>query len=289
MKKQILIFGLIMAAFTRLAAQEETSFPKKLDTIYANDKMNVALFFPDPIRQGIAGTENFVFTYNREKEQHLGLLQAKPGEESNLLVVSTTGSVFSYIVKYSEKLEKLNYFMTESGKIGDEDPRASGKYKKGDTLISDTTTEEVLADKEIYYKNFSSYLLQSKQRLGNLKKSQDGVQLKVENIVFHDSRLYFVMEINNGSPIDYEPAFLNIWVETRKKLKKKSIQKLPMEAVYKYRVPEIIPQGKSNRFVYVLPKFSIAEDKVVVIDLKEEHGERDIRLKIKKRFINNPN
>ncbi|WP_373059998.1 DUF4138 domain-containing protein [Zunongwangia sp. H14] len=289
MKKQVLIFGLMMAAFTRLAAQEELSFPKELDTIYANDKMNVALFFPDPIRQGIAGAENFVFTYNREKEQHLGLLQAKPGEESNLLVISTTGSVFSYIVEYSEKLEKLNYFIAESGKIGDEDPRSSGEYKKGDTLISDSTTEEVLADKETYYKNFSSYLLQSKQHLGNLKKSQDGVQLKVENIVFHDSKLYFVMEIDNGSPIDYEPAFLNVSVETRKKLRKKSVQKLPMEAVYKYLLPEIIPQEKSSRFVYVLPKFSIAEDKVVVIDLKEEHGERDIKLKIKKRFINNPN
>jgi hypothetical protein len=41
--------------------------------------------------------------------------------------------------------------------------------------------------------------------------------------------------------------------------------------------------------VYVLPKFSIAEDKIVVVDLKEQQGERDIKLKIKKRFINNPN
>lgn len=285
MKKQVLIIGLIMAAFTRLAAQEGFSLPKDLDTIYANDKMNVALFFPDPIRQGIAGSGNFVFSYNREKEQPLGLLQAKPGEESNLLVISTTGSIFSYIVKYSEKLKKLNYFIEESGKIGKESSRSS----EGDTLSSDSKAEEVLAGKENYYQNFSSYLLRSKQRLGNLKKTQDGVQLKVENIVFHKTKMYFVLSIVNGSPIDYEPAFLTISVETRKRTKKKSIQKLPLEPVYKYRVPEKIPQGKSSKFVYILPKFSISEDKVVVIDLKEENGARDIKLKIKKRFINNPN
>tara|TARA_R110002051_G_scaffold127873_2_gene201498 strand:+ start:4791 stop:4952 length:162 start_codon:yes stop_codon:yes gene_type:complete len=41
-----------------------------LDTIYANDKVTVALFFPHTICQGITGSENFVFTYNNEKQQH---------------------------------------------------------------------------------------------------------------------------------------------------------------------------------------------------------------------------
>ena len=208
MKKQVLIFGFIVAAFARLAAQVGISIPAELDTIYGNDKMNVALFFPDPIRQGITGSENFVFTYNREKEQYLGLLQAKPGEESNLLVISTTGSVFSYIVKYSEKLEKLNYFIAESGRIGDENSYSSQKYKRGDTLISDSKAEEVLAENETYYQNFCSYLLQSNQRIDKLKKRKNGMQLQVENMVFHESKLYYVLKIENASPIDYEPAFL---------------------------------------------------------------------------------
>lgn len=286
MKKQILIFVFVMATFVKAVAQESTI---DLDTIYANDRMNVALIFPEPIRQGITGSEEFVFTYNREKEQHLGLLQAIPGEVSNLLVISTTGSIFSYIVKYSEELEKLNYFIAETGKIGNELPELSEKLIEGQALFSDAKAEKEVADKETYYQDFSSHLLRSKQRIGKLRKRKDGVELKVQNIVFHNSELYFVLEINNNSPIDYEPAFLNISVETRKQGRKKSIQKLSVSPVYKYLVPEIIPQKKSSRFVYVLPKFSIAEDKIVVIDLKEQQGERDIKLKINKRFINKPN
>ena len=286
MKKQILIFVFVMAAFVRGMAQENTI---DLDTIYANDRMNVALIFPEPIRQGITGSEDFVFTYNREKEQHLGLLQAISGEVSNLLVISTTGSIFSYIVKYSEELEKLNYFIAETGKIGNEIPDLSEKLIEDQVLFSDSKAEKELSDKDTYYQDFSSHLLRSKQRIGKLRKRKDGVELKVQNIVFHNSELYFVLEINNNSPIDYEPAFLNISVETRKQGRKKSIQKLSVSPVYKYLVPEIIPQKKSSRFVYVLPKFSIAEDKIVVIDLKEQQGERDIKLKINKRFINKPN
>ena len=286
MKKQILILVFVMAAFIKGMAQENTI---DLDTIYANDRMNVALIFPEPIRQGITGSEDFVFTYNREKEQHLGLLQAIPGEVSNLLVISTNGSIFSYIVKYSKELEKLNYFIEDTGKIGNEIPGLSEKLNEDQALFSDSKAEKELSDKDTYYQNFSSHLLRSKQRIGRLRKRKDGVELKVQNIMFHKSELYFVLEINNNSPIDYEPAFLNISVETRKQGRKKSIQKLPVYPVYKHLVPEIILQRKTSRFVYVLPKFSIAEDKIVVIDLKEQQGERDIKLKIKKRFINNPN
>jgi len=286
MKKQILIFVFLMATFVRGVAQEGSI---DLDTIYANDRMNVAMIFPEPIRQGITGSDNFVFTYNREKEQPLGLLQAIPGEDSNLLVVSINGSIFSYIVKYSEKLKRLNYFIADSAEVGSEFPSNSGKLKDDVAVFSDSKAEKELGKKVSFYKEFSSHLLKSKQRIGNLKKRRYGVELKVENIVFHNSELFFVLEINNNSPIDYEPAFLNISVETRKQGRKKSIQKLPITPLYKFKVPEIIPQGKSSRFVYVLPKFSIAEDKIVVVDLKEQQGERDIKLKIKKRFINNPN
>jgi hypothetical protein len=38
----------------------------------------------------------------------------------------------------------------------------------------------------------------------------------------------------------------------------------------------------------VLPKFSIAGDKVVVIDLKELKGEMDLKLRLKNRVVNNP-
>ena len=108
----IVLFGLFVAP--RPCSAQDAEQQTALDTIYANDQKNVALFFPEPIRQGITGSDNFVFTYNREKQQYFGLLQAKPGKESNLLVINQNGSIFSYIVRYREQLSNLELFYTES-------------------------------------------------------------------------------------------------------------------------------------------------------------------------------
>src|SRR5690606_27360587 len=201
-----------------------------LDTIYANDQKNVALFFPEPIKQGITGSENFVFTYNREKQQYFGLLQATPGEESNLLVVSVDGSVFSYILRYRKELSTLNYFIPKSSSIGNAVPIRQDS-------VQAIVTKEDLVDRTLYYQRFSSYLLNTKPSMGNLKNRNQGIVMRVENIVFDKEEFYFVIRIENHSTLDYDLNFLMFYTETRKKGKKKSLQRLLRDPVYKYHLP----------------------------------------------------
>lgn len=256
--------------------------PFSLDTIYANDQKNVALFFPEPIRQGITGSENFVFTYNRDKGQFFGLLQAKPGKESNLLVMGKNGSVFSYIVKYRKKLDRLNYFIPKSKSIGNERP-----------IALDSTTivkcEDTIDNRTYYYNKFCSYLVGRKQRIGRKKKRNEGIVLSVENIVFDKEELYFVIQVENKSSLDYDLNFLKLSIETRKKGKKKSLQRLYQEPVFKYNLPVKVKENETVKLVYVLPKFSISNDRRAVLELNEKNGERNLKLRISHRFINNPN
>ena len=126
-----------------------------MDTIYANNYKNVALFFPQPIRQGITGAENFVFTYNREKEQYLGLLQAAPGTESNLLTITNDGQVYAYILKYADELPKLNYFIPEVKSIGNEKPEI--KTQKNIKKAIDS-----YRDRTAYFERFSAYILKTR-------------------------------------------------------------------------------------------------------------------------------
>jgi len=253
-----------------------------LDTIYANDTKNVALFFPEPIRQGITGSDNFVFTYNREKGQYFGLLQAKPGKESNLLVVNRNGSIFSYIVRYKKQLSKLNYFIPLSNSIGNEKPIVIDS-------IQAETSEKSIDNRTYYYHKFCSYLLNRNQRIGRIKKRNEGIVLSVKNIVFDKEELYFVIQIENNSTLDYDLNFLNLSIETRQKGKKKSLQSLYQEPIYKHNLPSKIAEGKMIQFVYVLPKFSLSNDRRTILELNEKDGERNIELKISHRYINNPN
>ncbi|AIY12099.1 DUF4138 domain-containing protein [Cellulophaga baltica] len=280
MKTYIIISAFIISAFSpRLCSAQATT--QILDTIYANDTKNVALFFPEPIRQGVTGADNFVFTYNREKEQYFGLLQAKPGKESNLLVINRNGSIFSYIVRYKSQLSKLNYFVPNASSIGNEKPIAKDTIKVN-------KVEDLVDNRTFYYTKFSSYLLNRNKRIGRIKKRNGDIVLRVENIVFDKEELYFVIQIENNSPMDYDLNFLNLSIETRQKGKKKSLQSLYQLPIYKHNLPSKIAEGKMIRFVYVLPKFSLSNDRRAILELNEKDGERNIELKISHRYINNP-
>ena len=279
MKNYIIISALIICStFAKVKAQTT----HLLDTIYANDTKNVALFFPEPIRQGITGSDNFVFTYNRENEQYFGLLQATPGKESNLLVINRNGSIFSYIVRYKKQLSKLNYFIPLSNSIGNEKP-----IVKDSVLVE--SSEELVDNSTYYFQKFCSYLLERKQRIGRIKKRNEGIILTVENIVFDKDELYFVIEIENNSTLDYDLNFLNLSIETRQKGKRKSLQRLYQEPIYKHNLPSKIKENEMARFVYVLPKFSLSDDRRAILELNEKDGERNIEMKLSHRYINNPN
>ena len=276
----MVLFGLSVAP--RPCSAQDAEQLSTMDTIYANDQKNVALFFPEPIRQGITGSDNFVFTYNREKQQYFGLLQAKPGKESNLLVINQNGSIFSYIVRYREQLSKLNYFIPKASSIGNEKP-----------IIADSSDvarpKSQVGNRRDYYRKFCSYLIDRKQRIGRLKKRNEGIVLSLENIVFDTEELYFVIQIENRSSLDYDLNFLDLSVQTRKKGKRKSLQSLYQKPLYTYNRPSKIAENETIRMVYVLPKFSISDDRRALLELNEKNGERNLKLKISHRYINNPN
>lgn len=277
MKTYILLF-VSLIIFPPAKAQER----KILDTIFANDQKNVAMFFPEPIRQGITGSENFVFTYNREQGQYFGLLQAKPGKESNLLVVSADGSVFSYLVQYKEELDQLNYFVSTTDTIGHEKPRAPENPVKNNELVK-------VEEKRSQYEKISSYLVNRNQKIGRLKKRKYDIVLSLENIVFNKEELYFVIQIKNNSSLNYDLNYLKLGIETRRGGKRKSSQTIYPEPVLKYGLPAKVKEGETGKFVYVLSKFSLGEDRRVILELNEKNGGRNIKLKVPHKYINNPN
>ncbi|WP_338356933.1 DUF4138 domain-containing protein [Yeosuana marina] len=242
-----------------------------LDTIYANDQKNVALFFPNPIRQSITGASHFVFTYNREKEQYFGLLQAKPGTESNLLTVTNDGKVYSYILKYSEKLPKLNYFIDKNESIGSEQPE----------YITQKPTVAPLneyTNRITHFQKMSEYLLNSS--LENIAtKRKKGIKVQLQKMVYDASEVYLVIEIKNRSGIDFEFDFLNVYRTNGNNKRKASYQRLRQEVIYRHKIPEAIINGQSQRFVYVLPKFVLGDNEKLMLELKELKGSRKVILK----------
>ena len=265
MKTFFLIPFLVFSTF--IYAQEN-----QLDTILANDSKNVAIFFPNPIKQAITGSDNFVFTYNREKEQYFGLLQAQPGVESNLLVLTSNGKVYSYILKYNKELKILNRFIKEQESIGTEKPIAKNISKI--ELI-----EENYENRITFFEKFSHFLL-NRNFKSLASKNENGIILRLKAMVYQHSEVYLVMEIENKSGIDFEVNYLNVSISSSNKKRKSSYQDLNQKPVYKYSFPSIVKNSESKRFVYVLQKFVLGNNEKLHLELNELNGSRKISTKL---------
>jgi len=68
-------------------------------TIYCNEFQNTVVISPEPIVQAVTGSEYFVFTYDKTKPDILGLLQGTPGYQSNLVLRTMDGEIYTYNLK----------------------------------------------------------------------------------------------------------------------------------------------------------------------------------------------
>ena len=190
-----------------------------------------------------------------------------PGTESNLLTVTKSGQVYSYILKYKEKLSKLNYFISSKESIGNEQPIIL-KQKSFVKPISRTS----------HFKKFSKYLLKSKYESIATKRKR-GIKLQLQKMVYNASEVYMALEIKNNSEIDFEVDYLNVYRVNGNKKRKASFQRLVQKVVYQYQFPTEIKTEERKRFVYVLPKFVLGDNEKLMIELKELNGSRKVILK----------
>ncbi len=259
---------------------------KKIDTIQANEKMNIALFFPADIRQASTGARHIVFNYNRETRQNLGLLKAMPGEDSNLLVITDDGAVYSYIISYAKELEKLNFFISPEERIGREDekkpkPTITNKFPKANRNARANNSIKVPdSSNYVKFQSVCSALLKLPERKSKTK-TKKGISLGIRNIVYYKEHVYLQMEIANKSGIDFDINDLLISKTQGNKNRKSSYQKLSMKPIYMHQVPDVVRHGDTIRFVIVLTKFTLHNKEQLQLNLLEEKGSRTLSLNFK--------
>ena len=249
---------------------------KTLDTIYSNEKMTMALFFPSEIKQGITGSEHFVFTYNREKEQNLGLLKAVKGEPSNLLVITTDGKVYSYILKYAEHLENPNRFISVQESIGDAEREPKEEMEPREDLDLNISVNDSL---ELLRRSCESLLNLPEEK--HIRKKEKGIVLSLKNLKYHGDNVFLQFEIENKSGVRFDFDYLKIFKINGNKKRNSSYQELPLEPVYVHNKPSQILANTKVKMVYVVPKFIITKSDQITVRLQEMHTSRNLELRWK--------
>jgi hypothetical protein len=267
--KNYTLFPIIIGLFFTINAPCQS-----LDTIYVNDRQVVSLSFTDPIQTGMTGSPNFTFNFDREQAETLGLLQAEKGQESNLLVRTTTDNLYSFILVFREHLHQLHYFINPDQRLKNPLQHSTNNVAAHDSIRKTSNY------KEEHFTHLCSQLLQKKSSTYRSKRRK-GIRIKLMEQVYHDDHVYMVYELKNRSTIPYELGQFQLSKILGTLKRKASYQELPIAPLFEFQMPDQIGSGTSVRFVVVYPKFTLNSEERLFLKILEAQGSRNLILKLR--------
>ena len=188
-------------------------------------------------------------------------------EETNMSVITESGSFYTFNVKYAEEPLLLNIEMKDFIHDGSEVNRPNNAldiYLK--ELGSESPKLVYLISKSVHKNN--------KRHIKHIGSKAFGIQYLLRGLYTHNGLLYFHTQIRNRSNVPYEVDFVTFKIVDKKVMKRTAIQEQVIFPLRAYDYVTTVAGKKDGRTVFVLDKFTIPSDKVLVVEMHEKSGGR---------------
>ena len=229
-----------------------SSFAQISSFCIATDK-TTTLVFPFAIKHVDRGTKDVLIQQVKEANNILLVKAAATNfSETNLSVVTSDGSVYSFAICYGSPEAWIYHFPTQS--------KASVSYYANSILDNFKTMHGI------------------KDHSWDMVASVTGIYIK-ENII------YYQLSLENQSPIDYDIDFLRFYIRDKKKNKRTATQENELTPIYTAGNTSQIKANSTNASVVALEKFTIPNAKYLAIEIGEKNGGRHLFLKVNNNKI----
>ena len=281
-------FALILGFAVQSYAQDSIRTPLALGKIEPY-KMEVTydktshLIFPTAIRYVDLGSE-YLIAGKAEDAENVLRVKATVRDfepETNFSVITNDGRFYSFNVYYSSYPEAMSYDLLTMQKAVD---KANGNDVLFEELGNNSPSLAGLL-LETIYKN-------DKRIVKHIGAKSFGIQFILKGIYIHNGKYYFHTELRNKTNVPFQIDFINFKVVDKKVAKRTVVQERPMIPLRTYKPLDEIGGKLTEQNVFLLDQFTIADDKVLLIEIFEKNGGRHQTLQvensdlIKARFIN---
>ena len=284
MKKFISVFALMMGIVSVAMAQTSDNtgdlfegYTKKItyDRMIPPHGLEVTfdktchVIFPAAIAYVDLGSANIIAGKADGAENVIRVKAAKRGfkGETNMSVITEDGAYYSFNVKYAREPRILNVEMADFIHDGDAVNRPNNSmniYLK--ELGSESPVLVRLVMKSIWKEN--------KRRVKHIGSKSFGIQFLLKGIYTHNGLLYFHTEIKNTSNVPFDVDYI-IWKIVDKKVAKRTaIQEQVIQPLRTQNFVMNIDGNTSERTVWTMDKFTMPDDKCLVVELAEKNGGR---------------
>ncbi|HML66582.1 MAG TPA: conjugative transposon protein TraN [Dysgonomonas sp.] len=229
----------------------------------------VHIIFPDAIRYVDLGSSDLIAGKAEGAENVLRVKAAVRdfSSETNMAVITDQGSYYTFNVKYSDEPQKLNIEMKDFIHDGEAVNRPNNAQ---DIYLEELGKESPLLVKLI----MNSIYKNDKREIKHIGSKRFGVQFLLKGIYSHNGLLYFHTQVKNSSNVPFSVDFATFKIVDKKIAKRTAIQETIITPVRVHNFAMQIDGRRDQRTVFALPKFTIPDDKELIIELNEKEGSR---------------
>lgn len=218
----------------------------------ATDK-TTSLIFPYAIKHVDRGTKDILVQAIKEANNILLVKAAtKDFTETNLSIVTSDGSVYSFPVVYGEPAVWIYRFPVQNK-----------------TSIA----------------TYCNSIIDNPQTMTGVKDGSWDMIARVDGIYIRENVIYYQLDLINQSPIDYDINFLRFYIRDKKKSKRTASQENELVPLHLAGNTSTVKANDHNSVVVALDKFTIPDAKYLAIEIGEKNGGRNLLLKVNNRKI----
>ena len=235
----------------------EVTYGKTVHILFPSEVRYVDLGSPDLIAGKADGAENVI----RVKATARNF----PGE-TNMSVITEDGSFYTFNVKYADEPLLLNVEMCDFIHDGEAVNRPNNAQE---IYLQELGSESPMLVRLI----MKSIHKQNKREVKHIGCQRFGIQYLLKGIYTHNGLLYFHTEIKNRSNVPFDVDYITWKIVDKKVAKRTAVQEqviLPLRA----QNATLVPEKKNERTVFTMAKFTIPDDKCLVVELNEKNGGR---------------
>jgi conjugative transposon TraN protein len=234
--------------------------PMSLDI---TNRKTTNLIFPYAIKSVDRGSKEVLVQKAKGVENILQIKSASDTlRETNLTVVCSDGTLYSFNVRYLANPTLLNLSL---GRVIQQTPQA---------LFAPNENN----DAKIY--DLAAQLTAKKQVIKNIKDHKDQITMRCNGIYIRDDIFYFQLFLENSSNINYTIDQLKFSIRDQKKPKRTASQEIPLEPLYISGNAAIINSASDQAIVVAMPKFTIPDQKILIVQMTEKDGGRNLSIRV---------
>ena len=276
MKRDLIYLALIVVAImaTRVIANPVGENPQEIrpQRIEAGFTKTVHILFPSPVTYIDIGSMDIIAGKADGAENVVRVKAAVRNftTETNLTVITEDGGVFSFDVHYAETptVSTIDISALKQPAVGSGPTQP--ELAEGRVLLQEVGREKPATVKRI----LSDIYRQNRVDVKGVRTKKYGIGVEVLGIYVHNDVIYVHTMISNETNISFEVDARQFFVADKKLAKRTAQQQTPLDILRVCNDPTVVRGHQRQRTVFALPKLTIPDDKVLLLEIIERNGAR---------------